>query len=107
MKYGGISEEEALKFVTLNSAKLLGIDHRTGSLEPGKDADFVVWNGSPLSTYTMCEQTWIDGRKYFDREKDLEMRQQIAAERARIVQKVLASSSKGKTPGKPKGRPAY
>ncbi len=107
VKYGGISEEEALKFVTLNSAKLLGIDHRTGSLEPGKDADFVVWNGSPLSTYTMCEQTWIDGRKYFDREKDLEMRQQIAAERARIVQKVLASSSKGKTPGKPKGRPAY
>jgi len=94
VKYGGVSEEEALKFVTLNPAIQLGIDHRVGSLEPGKDADFVIWSGHPLSTYTICEQTWIDGRKYFDREEDLKMRKQVEAERARLIQKVLASKKK-------------
>ncbi|TLY32950.1 MAG: hypothetical protein E6K56_02110 [Ignavibacteria bacterium] len=67
VKYGGLSEEEALKFVTINPAKQLQIDKRAGSLEAGKDADFVLWSGDPLSTYSICEQTWIDGRKYFDR----------------------------------------
>lgn len=94
VKYGGVSEEEALKFVTLNPAKQLRIDHRVGSLEPGKDADFVIWSGSPLSTYSICEQTWIEGRKYFDLEEDKAMRQQIATERARLIQKVLASAEK-------------
>ncbi len=91
VKYGGMSEEEALQFVTLNPAKQLGIDDRVGSLEVGKDADFVLWNGHPLSTYTVCEQTWIDGRKYFDREEDLQMRQQIRQERAHLIQKVIQS----------------
>jgi len=91
VKYGGLSEEEALQFVTLNPAKQLGIDDRVGSLEVGKDADFVLWNGHPLSTYTVCEQTWIDGRKYFDREEDLQMRQQIRQERAHLIQKVIQS----------------
>jgi N-acetylglucosamine-6-phosphate deacetylase len=94
VKYGGVSEEEALKFVTLNPAKQLRIDHRVGSLEPGKDADFVIWSGSPLSTYSLCEQTWIDGRKYFDIEEDKAMRKQVEAERARLIQKVLASIEK-------------
>ena len=89
VKYGGVSEEEALKFVTLNPAKQLRVDHRVGSLEVGKDADFVVWNGHPLSTYTVCEQTWINGRKYFDRNEDLQMRQQIVLERARLIQKAV------------------
>ncbi len=66
VKYGSVSEEEALKFVTLNPAKQLKIDHLVGSLEQGKDGDFVIWSGHPLSTYTKCEQTWIDGRKYFE-----------------------------------------
>ncbi|MFQ6116446.1 MAG: amidohydrolase family protein, partial [bacterium] len=96
VKYGGLSEEEALKFVTLNPAKQLGIDHRVGSLKPGKDADFVIWSGHPLSTYTICEQTWIDGRKYFDRKEDLEMRRQVEAERARLIQKILAAKKKEK-----------
>lgn len=95
VKYGGMSEEDALLLVTLNPAKQLHIDHRTGSLEAGKDADFVIWNGSPLSTYTICEQTWVDGRKYFDRQRDLEARRWVAAERARLIQKVLASDDKG------------
>ena len=60
--------------MTLNPARQLGIDARVGSLEPGKDADFVVWSGDPLATTTRCEQTWIDGRRYFDRATDLAAR---------------------------------
>ena len=97
VKYGGVSEEEALKFVTLNPAKQLRIDHRVGSLEVGKDADFVIWSGSPLSTYSICEQTWIEGRKYFDLEEDMKMRERVVNERARIIQKVLAANEKGKS----------
>jgi N-acetylglucosamine-6-phosphate deacetylase len=89
VKYGGLSEEEALKFVTINPAKQLHIDARVGSIEPGKDADFVIWSGSPLSTLTRCEQTWIDGRKYFDRDEDGRMAEQIARERADLIQKAL------------------
>lgn len=89
VKYGGVPPEEALKFVTLNPAIQLRIDDRVGSLEPGKDADFAIWNGSPLSTLTMCTQTWIDGRKYFDREDDLARRDQVQKERARLIQYVL------------------
>jgi imidazolonepropionase-like amidohydrolase len=99
VKYGGVAEEEALKFVTLNPAKQLRIDHRVGSLEPGKDADFVIWSGHPLSTYSICEQTWIEGRKYFDVEEDKVLREQITAERARLIQKVLANADKEKKGG--------
>ena len=94
VKYGGLAPEEALKFVTINPARQLGIDERVGSLETGKDADFAIWSGDPLSTYTICEQTWIDGRKYFDRQTDLEMRREVRQERARIVQKYLQTSAK-------------
>jgi len=88
VKYGGVPEEEALKFVTLNAAKQLHVDDRMGSLEPGKDADFVIWSGSPLSTYSVCEQTWVDGRKYFDREEDLAGREARAKERADLIAKI-------------------
>jgi imidazolonepropionase-like amidohydrolase len=67
VKYGDTPEEEALKFVTLNPAKQLHIDNRVGSLEFGKDADFVIWSKSPLDSGTVCLETWIDGKKYFDR----------------------------------------
>jgi imidazolonepropionase-like amidohydrolase len=67
VKYGGTPEEEALKFVTLNPAKQLHIDNHVGSLEAGKDADFVIWSKSPLDSGTVCLETWIDGKKYFDR----------------------------------------
>ena len=67
VKYGGTPEDEALKFVTLNPAKQLQIDSWVGSLEPGKDADFVIWSKSPLDSGTVCLQTWIEGKKYFDR----------------------------------------
>jgi N-acetylglucosamine-6-phosphate deacetylase len=66
MKYGGVPEEEALKFVTLNPARQLRIDQYVGSIEPGKSADLVVWSASPLSTLSACEQTWVAGRGYFE-----------------------------------------
>jgi N-acetylglucosamine-6-phosphate deacetylase len=78
VKYGKVPEEEALKFVTLNPAKQLGIDKRVGSIEVGKDADLVVWSGPPLSTLSRCEQTWVDGRRYFDRTEDQAMRKRDA-----------------------------
>ena len=89
VKYGGLGEIEALNFVTMNPARQLRIDGRTGSLEVGKDADFVIWSGHPLSTYTRAEQTWIEGRPYFDLQQDVSMRAAAEAERTRLNAKVL------------------
>ena len=97
VKYGGVSEEEALKFVTINPAKQLRIDTNVGSLEPGKDADFVIWNGHPLSTYSKAEQTWIEGIRYFDIGTDRLLRERAVNERSRLVNKVI--SKKIKDPG--------
>ncbi len=88
-KYGGVPEQEALKFVTLNPAKQLRIDDRVGSLEVGKDADLVVWSGRPMSTTTRCEQTWVDGRQYFSLAMEKEMRERDATLKARLVQMAL------------------
>ncbi len=100
MKYGGMSADDALKLVTINPAKQLRIDAQTGSLEPGKDADFVIWDGNPLSNYTRVNQTWIDGRKYFDRAEDAEARKAFATQREALVQKAL--TERVKELGKPK-----
>jgi imidazolonepropionase-like amidohydrolase len=89
----GLTEEQALTTVTINAAKVLAIDSRVGSLEVGKDADFVVWNGNPLSQFTMAEQTWVDGRRYFSVEEDATRRQQIESERRRLIQAVLAAAA--------------
>ena len=67
------------------SAKQLRIDSKVGSLEPGKDADFVIWSESPLSSSTHCEQTWIDGRRYFDYDTDKAARAAMEEERTRLV----------------------
>lgn len=91
----GIPEEEALSFVTLNPAKQLRIDNRVGSIEAGKDADIAIWSGHPLSTLTKCEQTWIDGRKYFDLKDDEAARKEIQRQRAVLVQKILAEKKEG------------
>ena len=85
VKYGGVPPAEALAFVTSNPAKQLGIFHRTGSLKPGKDADFVLWSGDPLSASSIALETWIDGKKYFDRTADLARREALAKERVELV----------------------
>jgi N-acetylglucosamine-6-phosphate deacetylase len=93
VKYGGVSEEDALRFVTLNPAKQLRIERWVGSLEPGKHADLVVWSGHPLSIPSLCEETWVDGRKYFDIAEDRARRASEAEMRARLIQKVLSSGA--------------
>jgi imidazolonepropionase-like amidohydrolase len=94
VKYGGVSPEEALKFVTLNPAKQLRIDDRVGSLETGKDADFALWSASPLSVYAKCVATWIDGRRYFSIEDDAAMRERIRTERARLLAAAAVAKEK-------------
>lgn len=81
MKYGGVPEQDALQMITINPAKQLGIDKRTGSVEVGKDADLVIWNTHPFSVYSHPELTMIEGVVYFDRTKDIENRAKTAAER--------------------------
>jgi imidazolonepropionase-like amidohydrolase len=86
----GLTEEQALSTVTNQSAAAIAIDDRVGSLEPGKDGDFVVWSGNPLSQFTRAEQTWLDGRRYFSLEEDAVLREQIERERTQLIQAVLA-----------------
>ncbi len=105
VKYGGLGEVDALNFVTLNPAKQLRIANRTGSLEVGKDADFVVWSGHPLSTATRAEQTWIEGRRYFDLAQDGALRAAAQAERERLVAKALPARLAQMAGGAPGGSP--
>lgn len=102
VKYGGVPEEEALKFVTLNPAKLLHLDDRMGSIKAGKDADVVIWSDHPLSVYARAEKTFVDGICYFDIERDEELREWAKSERARLVQLMLAEGKEGKKLRKPK-----
>jgi imidazolonepropionase-like amidohydrolase len=95
VKYGGVSEEEALKFVTLNPAKLLHLDHRMGSIKVGKDADVVLWSDNPLSIYAKVEKTIIDGIVYFDKEKDILMQLANRKEKARIIEKMISAKKAG------------
>ena len=94
VRYGDCPPEEALKFVTLNPAKQLRIDHRVGSLEPGKDADFVIWNREPLSSFAMAESTWIEGACLFDRAKAESMRARDRAARAKLLELAVVEGEK-------------
>ncbi|MEM7038346.1 MAG: amidohydrolase family protein [Bacteroidota bacterium] len=104
VKYGGMSEEEALKMVTLNPAKALRIDEWVGSLDRGKEADVVVWSDHPLSIYAHAEKTYVDGKLVFDVGLDQAARTWIQAERRRLVTKMSKAKDKGK--GKVPGAPA-
>lgn len=99
--YGGMSEEDALKMVTLNPAKALRIDDRVGSIESGKDADLVLWSDHPLSIYAHAERTYVDGRLLFEEQRDLQLRQLISKERARLIKKMIKEGGKGKPAGSP------
>lgn len=95
IKYAGMSEEDALKMVTLNPAKMLHVDNRVGSIKVGKDADLVLWSDNPLSIYARAEKTIVDGVVYFDREKDAQLRKQQTAEKARLIQKMNGEKRSG------------
>ena len=103
IKYGGVSEEDAFKMVTLNPAKALHIEDKVGSIKTGKDADIVLWDQNPLSIYAKALYTIVDGVVYFDRQKDLEKRKAISTERNRLVQKMVADAKGGAptVPAKP------
>ncbi|MCC6372872.1 MAG: amidohydrolase family protein [Bacteroidia bacterium] len=95
MKYGGLSETEALKLATLNPAKMLHIDDKVGTIKAGKVADLVLWTDHPLSVYAKADKTIIDGQIYFDRDEDAKLREYIKTERARLVAKLLSEKQKG------------
>src|SRR5262249_57105420 len=99
VRHGGVPPHDALAFVTKNPAQQLGIDATTGSLAAGKDADFVIWSGDPLSGYTRCLSTWIDGREYFSIARDADLRASIESEKRRLVQKVLRAGAAEKREG--------
>jgi imidazolonepropionase-like amidohydrolase len=96
VKYGRLSEEEALGFVTINPAKQLRIDQWVGTIQTGKVADLALWNGHPLSSTSKCLATWVDGVERFSTERDAAHRASIAAERQRLTQKLLAGNDKKK-----------
>ncbi len=91
----GLTEEQALSLVTNQTAQLMRIDEHVGSLVAGKDADFVIWSGDPLSQFTKAEQTWVDGRRYFSLEEDARLRQQVQRERTQLIQAILQSNTAG------------
>jgi imidazolonepropionase-like amidohydrolase len=95
VKYGGVSEDEAFKMVTLNPAKALHIDNKVGSIKVGKDADVVLWTDNPLSIYAKSLYTIVDGTVFFDRTKDAEKSKAVATERAKLIQKMLGEKRAG------------
>ena len=103
VKYGGVSEVEALKMVTLNPAKMLHVDDKVGSLKNGKDADVVVWSDNPLSIYAKCLYTIVDGAIYFERNKDEQMQKLVDLERTRLIRKMNGEKRSGgeTTPAQP------
>lgn len=96
VKYGNTPPEDALRFVTLNPARQLRIDHRVGSLEPGKDADFVLWSGHPLDSRSACLETWIEGARYFVRDAEPARVRALSEEREALL-------AKARNLAKPKG----
>ena len=102
MKYGGLSEEDALRVCTINPAKQLRLDHRIGSIEAGKDADLVIWTGHPLSTYSRVETTFIEGEVYFDRAQDLQRREADRKEKEERLKKEADEAKKNKKEEKPR-----
>jgi imidazolonepropionase-like amidohydrolase len=105
MKYGGLSANDALKLVTLNPAIQLGIDNRVGSIDVGKDGDLAIYNHDPLSVYAVVEKTLIDGRVYFDRQKDIAQRAELAKEKQALLDKEKKGEEEKKPDEKPEQKP--
>ncbi len=101
MKYGGLSHDEALKMVTLNPAMQLGIDKRVGTIDVGKDADLAIYNRDPLSGYAVVQKTLIDGRVYFDRQRDIAERADREKEKKALIDKFKKAAEKKAEEKKP------
>jgi hypothetical protein len=101
--YGNMSQEDALKLVTLNPAKMLHVENRIGSIKAGKDADIVVWSTNPLSIYAVAEKTYVDGVLYWDYSQDAEKQKAVKTDAARIIQKMLELKNAGQNTQKPGG----
>lgn len=106
MRYGGLTEDEALATITINGAWQVGLEARTGSIEVGKEADIGIWNGHPFSVYSRVERTIIDGEVFFDRQEDERQRAAMAAERAELERaepNTAPAPRGGQRPGTPGG----
>lgn len=99
--YAGMKEHDAWKMVTINPAKLMRVDDRTGSIKTGKDADVVLWNENPLSVYAKAEKTWVDGILFYDREEDQKRQEEVQKERARLIQKLQTEKKGGEGGDRP------
>ena len=95
VKYGGLTETEALSLITINPAKQLMIDKKVGSLEVGKDADVLLYDGHPLSNFSKVTKVWIDGHEYFDMDQDVQDRPKKEAEKKALVTKAAAEQRLG------------
>jgi imidazolonepropionase-like amidohydrolase len=105
IKWGGLSEDEALALVTINPAKQLRVDNRAGSLEVGKDADVVIWNHHPLSTYAIVDRVYIDGHQYYDRQDDQKRLTELAREKDALVSAEKAERDRQKPTSTSDGSP--
>jgi imidazolonepropionase-like amidohydrolase len=105
MKYGGLTETEALSTITINPAKQLMIEKRVGSIEVGKDADMVIYDQHPLSTFAKVEKVLIDGQVYFDRNKDIEGRPEKEKEKKLLITKAAEEQKKAAPAGGGSRRP--
>ena len=107
IRYGDLTEEEALKLITINPAIQLGIQNRVGSIEVGKDADLAIWTGHPLSVYSRVDTTFVDGVIFFDRQQDLARRPELQKERAQLEQaEPNRPGTGGRSPQTPRRRPS-
>jgi imidazolonepropionase-like amidohydrolase len=98
LKYGGLTENDALAMITLNPAKQLGIDDRVGSIDAGKDADLVLYDKDPLSQFAKVQKVLIDGTVYFDRDKEVSGRPAKELEKNRLIEKEKPAPSQAKNP---------
>ena len=104
IRYGGLTEEQALALVTINPAKQMKVDNLIGSIEPGKSADLVIWNKPPLSSYAVAQKVFIDGTLYFDRDKDMSDRGRRAAAKKAIEDQLKLEAPPEQKKGGPPGR---
>lgn len=107
VKYGGVTQEDAWKMVTLNPAKLLHLDDRMGSIKVGKDADIVIWSANPLSMHAKVEKTFVDGMLLYDWERSFELYQRDQKERKRIITKMNNEKSGKKRKPSMRENPKY